>query len=167
MKAGMIILTVSLFICTRGRSATIFSDSLPPVSKFSETEFTARYGTDDSSIALVNYFFLKRKKAGTRMIWSGALSAAVITATAILSEDLGEGEPAALRGVFLIVIATPLIATFTTFFIKAFVNRFFSYSKKRLYRVLMDYHNGKGIPLRIKKDILFRQFVAAERAERQ
>jgi hypothetical protein len=166
MTPKLTLLIILSCLCYVAKAAMISIDTLPAgSSKRSEADFYSLYGRDDSTRALINYFFAKRKKYTRKVVVNGALSAASITATSITAGNINQrtGEPAALAGVFLIIFAVPIILIFTVSLFGNIRNRFFYFSKRRLLRTLEGHQLGKGMPKRITNDNLYLKFVDAER----
>lgn len=94
--------------------------------------FVEKYGTDDTSVAVIEIFFDKRENAA-----KGQMSFLPLSGTiALVYPPLGVG---------LVAVSTPL-----------FVNGLLvknKYSKKKLHDILEDYHHNEGLPLRFKNKV--------------
>ena len=142
--------------------------TLKAMKHWSEDEFMQESGTDDSSRALISYYFDHRRRGMSTMIWSGSATAAAITATGIIARNLndgpGTGEPGAFRGVALAVIAGSVILTFLSVFSGGFMTRMVVYTKNKLHKDLLRYHAGRGLQKMIGRARRYRMFLQAEKS---
>lgn len=94
--------------------------------------FVDKYGTDDTSVALIEVFFDKRENAA-----KGQMSFLPLSGTiALIFPPIGVG---------LVAVSTPL-----------FVNGLLvkhKYSKKKLLNILEDYHQKSDLPLRFRDNV--------------
>lgn len=125
--------------------------------KLNQQQFLDRYGTDDSSRALIRYYFPRHQTnavlavySGGAMVLAGALAAFVLLTT---NFDLLT---------FLIVVAlgaaayvAALLFVITGIFL--LIN-----SRRRLYKFIQNYHNGKGLPRRIGRKKTFLRLLKQE-----
>ncbi len=162
-----LLLVFTLFLLKASASFVPSDTSWKSMKHASEEQFLQRFGTDDSSRALIGYYFEVRKRTGKAMVWSGPALAASVATTAIVSANRnnGMGEPAAIRGVLLAVIAGAVILFFMTFFGTAALMRLF-YSRRTLYNDLQRYNAGKGIRNTVARSRRFRMFLEAEKNSR-
>ena len=168
-----ILLFFSFFLITLQSKATVIpvrraSDTtLNAVKHWSQEDFMQRYGTTDSARAMIAYYFDTRKKSQKTMIWSGTATAVSAAGTAIVGSvtNTGTGEPGALRGVILVVVAGSVILTLFSIFGTAFLMKL-TVSNKALYKDLLTYHSGKKIHKQYMKTRKFRMFLQAEKASR-
>ena len=132
-----------------------------PTYALSQDQFLAKYGRDDSSKALINFFF-KRRSPGAGMIAGGLVLTAGGTVGLIAavngvndqSNDLGQQ----LNDLWLSILAG--IALGAGIALAAVgISLGSRYSKQRLLRLLDNYFAGIPIPRNIAKNIMFRGFV--------
>lgn len=129
MKHLLLILSILLF--------SQFSEARKPISKklhkLSYDEFMYAYGTDDTSIAIINIYFDKRDYSATGQMSFLPIS----TIVAIVIPPIGVG---------LMVISSPL-----------FINGLLTsnkYSRKKLLKILNNYKDGDILSNRNKKKIV-------------
>jgi len=133
----------------------------PQANAITQEAFLAKYGRDDSSKALINFFFQKMKKS-EGMVTGGLLLGAAGTAGYLVgahkandqsnsfSDELGYvvlallGAFALGGGIALASVGTGLLSR---------------YSKKRLLKLLESYFAGTPIPRGIARNIMFRSYV--------
>ncbi len=96
-------------------------------------EFITHYGVDDTSIAIIDIFYDKRKNcAGGKMSFL-SLSAGIT----LINPSIGVG---------LMAVSTPLFVSGTITHIK--------YNRKHLLKALVDYQNQNLIPKNLKERIV-------------
>ena len=126
-----------------------------------QDEFLAKYGRDDSSRALINFFF-KRRSPQAGMIGGGLVLTAGGTIGLVAavngvnnrSNDFGEQ----LNDLWLAVLAGIAMGAGIAL-ASVGIGLGSRYSKKRLLRLLDNYFASKQIPRNIAKNIMFRGFV--------
>jgi hypothetical protein len=149
------------------------ADSVEPVikeHKLSREQFLEKYGRDDSTRALINFYFAVRKKS-TKMIWVSLVSLAVLSiiigviATTYADpkypgtyDDLG-------AAVAIVFFSTGIYAA--AVFAMIGTIRTLMYSRKKLLRILKNYYDGYSLPPRITKSKGFLKFMKAERKKYQ
>ena len=127
----------------------------------SQDQFMEKYGRDDSSKALINFFF-KRRSPGAGMIGGGLVLTAGGTVGLIAavngvndrSNDLGQQ----LNDLWLAVLAGIALGAGVALAAVG-IGLGSRYSKQRLLRLLDNYFTGIPIPRNIAKNIMFRGFV--------
>jgi len=130
-------------------AAVILMDSIPANKpwKLSQQQFLLQYGKDDTSRAIINYYFEQQHNRGQKKILVNTLiTVTSITVFAIITSN---GTPGA------IIVGAPFIITGLIFGIFAFrsaINMIY-FSRKKLYRVLKKYFEAKKIPDSLRKDI--------------
>jgi hypothetical protein len=125
--------------------------------KLNEKEFLEKYGRDDSSRALISFYFLKRSKGITR--FSIAAPSTVLPGIALVpvankaEGDKGNMHDASAAGGLTILLcgAIAFLSLATAVWVR--------YSRKKLLRVLTDYSIGKHIPKGIAKNMVFKGFL--------
>lgn len=130
-------------------SAVVPTDSTPVNKpwKISKEQFLLRYGKDDTSRAVINYYFEHQHNKGQIKIWVNTLiSATGIAVFAIIAVNGPVGS---------VIVGAPFITAGFIFLAFAFHNalNMIYFSRKRLYRVLKKYLAGKKIPDSLRKDI--------------
>jgi hypothetical protein len=126
-----------------------------------QDQFLADYGRDDSSKALINFFFQKRSKGQTIFgagaavtVLAGVGLGVAVNQTNKESDDLGNE----LASIFAVIIAG--IALGAGIALAAVGTALWGrYSRKRLLALLDNYSAGKSIPGSITRNIMFRSFV--------
>jgi Zn-dependent protease len=163
-----VILLVGVLLCGHYKAAASFSFLAPadtlidrPVYDLTHDEFLEKYGRDDSSKALINFFF-KRRKPGAGMM-GGGIALTVLGAGGLIVAVPGVNDRSndfnqqlsdlllAFLAAIALVAGIALASVGTALGIK--------YSKKRLLRLLDNYFAGTPKPRNIAKNIMFRAFV--------
>jgi hypothetical protein len=165
-----------IFLCTIKFSFAASTNSISPgdsiikkAYKINREEFLEKYGCDDSSRALINFYFKKRNhQKGNFLAGAGALLIAGIafgSVNNLMNDDKNynydNGLPNAqttFLAIAIIVMAfmgLPLIISGGTLWI--------IYSRKKLLKLLDRYNNGKSIPRGISRNKMFRGFLLYDR----
>src|SRR6185503_14281667 len=108
--------------------------------KLSQQKFLLQYGKDDTSRAIINYYFEQHHNRGQKKIFVNTLiTAASITVFAIVASNGTAGA---------IIVGAPFLIAGLIFGIFAFRNAInvIYFSRKKLYRVLKKYFETKKIP---------------------
>ena len=131
-------------------------DSLPLARKphkLTKQQFLDRYGTDDSSRALINYYFLDRNiasgltlKSALSLGLTGVLGGIIIST----SNDEGKSLNAFFALLLLLAVAYAAALLLLTGTVLLLLQ-----SRRRLFRYLQAYHNGNGLPHRISRKKAF------------
>ncbi|MEJ7693187.1 hypothetical protein [Daejeonella sp.] len=127
--------------------------------KQSRQYFLDNYGKDDSTRALINYFFKRRKEAFYETVVppvTGGL-AVVLLAKVVdqINTDFANGKA---TGLSFIVIGVPLLKVIivsSTALIDGQI-KWLVFNRKKLLTVLTDYHSGKPLPKKIKRRRAFK-----------
>lgn len=139
MYKPLLTFLIGLFMLGNTHAATI-QDTVVKLKPRSQEWFQAKYGKDDTSKAIIDYFFLKRKKTLTPLLVSSGLSLAF--AIASLVDPLGDrsaGESDSGPGWSLGMFFSVPVTVFYLF-------EYIKYSRKQLIRALQQYQSGKGVP---------------------
>ncbi|MBS1573939.1 MAG: hypothetical protein JST09_01445 [Bacteroidetes bacterium] len=127
--------------------------------KLNKENFIKEYGRDDSSKAMIRYFFLRRSY-GKRMIFV-PLGIGVLTSPFIiipLSKNRNAQNDGLVRddygAIFLVFILAALSGAILALSINGCI-MLAIYSRKKLLRILYNYFNGTPLPKRIVKTKLF------------
>lgn len=119
--------------------------------KLSYEQYISHYGVDDTSIAIINVFFMKRENSA-----GGKMSFLPVSAgVTVIFPPLGLG---------LAAISTPL-------FVSGLITRN-KYNKKKLLATLIDYQNENNLTVNLKKRVntyfeLEEEFLLEELAQTQ
>jgi len=132
------------------------SDTIPSAKshRLKKDQFYKIYGTDDSSRALIDYFFSKRKEGviGTFISIGAIVVDLIYFGTYSPSSQTDVTAPvSALIGLVLFPITLVVSVVMWT-----------SFSRKKLLHYLKDYHAGKPLPDRIINDELYDKFLHKE-----
>lgn len=120
------------------------SSIIPKENQQSKKYFLDKYGKDDSSRALIEFFF-KRQHTGKleAFIWAGIGSASSIFFDRVIVN--GTGPPLGALGVLIGIFTACLIWT-SIGGVLAGIFILLKYNRKRLLKLLVNYDEGKGIP---------------------
>lgn len=137
----------AIFISTHG--ATSRTDTIQPAKhyKISQQQFLDKYGRDDTAKIIINYYFLRHKKATKKLIPYSLVIAGsgVLYATSVVNRA---------AGVELIWGSLTIGAmVFFGVFLLSCWNDLYDFSRKKLLKTLGNYFSGKGIPSRLKKNL--------------
>lgn len=136
----------------------VYKDSAiqPGSYRLTREQFINRYGTDQASRALIQYYFDNKKKARLATIISGAVGGA---AGVSLGGETRKSSPNArdVGGLFYTVVFLAGILTIagTLFLVKGF--DWLRLSRKRLLKQLLRYQSGEPLPQRIVKSSTFQK----------
>lgn len=128
------------------RAASFCADTTQPkqLYKISHQQFLDKYGKDDTSRAVIDYFFSYRRKAPTRIIISSVALGAGIALTGVAAISTS------ILGVAFITI--PLMAVSAAFLLSNCTD-LLKFSRKKLLKILDNYFDGKGMPMKLKKQM--------------
>jgi hypothetical protein len=150
MLKPLTILFFLVSILSRLNAASIQDTSLPVKYK-SQQWFQTKYGRDDTSKAIIDYFFLKRQRLLTPLLISAGLTL-TIGVTALFTAGPGKNDIAYDIGLIL----------GGSFFFSAFfvlLMEYLNYTKRKLIKTLDHYRSGKGIPKRLSKVPSWQKFM--------
>ena len=140
-------------------NATTPVDTTTKLKPKSQAWFHQQYGTDKTSKALIDFFFIKRENNLLPMLVLSAATVAlsiVAISRASLESSPGDNAYAALIDVFSLVAGALIAVPLTILFIVIYTR----YSRKRLMRTLSGYQSGKGLPKWLEKTPTWKKFVA-------
>ena len=150
-----------------GFSSTKLKDTVSPSLndyKLNREQFYETYGKDDSSRALIGFYFHKRNNA-KKMTFVGAglaITLVVIGGLVIANNSTVPGTVDSYGAVFglyfLSICFYGSLALMTVGIV-----RWIILSRKKLMRLLEDYFAGKSIPMNISKSKLFNQWLKEEK----
>jgi hypothetical protein len=129
--------------------------------KISKQKFLARYGKDDSSRALIRYYFSKRKGLrNSALLYTALAGAGYLILNAIVTQASGRDVAVTGTGVFAVLLGTALALAAP---IVAY--RWLRTSRKRLFSMLTDYKMGMPIPEKIIRSSSFQRFLIQEKSK--
>lgn len=131
--------------------------------KLSQQEFLDKYGRDDSSRALIKYYFQKRNAAKWVLFYGAGTGA--VSAIAYALTWAGAGSATGLGAIFVIIIVLSGLFTGAIFALTGLLF-LLTYSRKKLFRLLKNYHRGNGIPKKIRTAKAFKNLLKAESIHR-
>jgi hypothetical protein len=146
-----------------GASASFPVDSsLSKPYKLSQKAFLKKYGTDDSSRALIRYYFNKRNwLRNAALVYAALACTGYLILNAIVTQTSGDEDRVVNgKGVFAAVLvsafglAAPIVAY-----------RWLRTSRKRLFKMLNDYRMDKSIPKKLMRSSSFQRFMSMEETE--
>lgn len=128
--------------------------------KLTRQQFLDRYGTDDSSRALIQYYFPKRKAAVRNILQSsGLLVLAGLLSIVVFSKGNGIENGLGDFFILLILLSSAYVAVG---FLVVNATLLLLQSRRRLYNMLQAYRNGKGLPRRISRKKSFLRLLKKE-----
>jgi hypothetical protein len=132
-----------------GAAAVITIDSIPANKpwKLSQQQFLDQYGRDDTSRAVINYYFEQHQHKGRKNLLVNTLITVVsISAFAIITTNCAAGA---------VIVGAPFFIAGFIFGIFVFRNvmNMIYFSRKKLFKVLKKYFETKRIPESLRKDI--------------
>lgn len=131
----------------------------PKPWKITEQQFLDQYGKDDSSRALIRYYFERkrktRKSTSNLAIITGGF--AIISGGVFISTRNSASDNLAVP--FVAFLATSISALLTLLFGVALI----SMNRRYLFKLLQKYHSGKGIPRKITEWPLFEKLLETEK----
>lgn len=107
--------------------------------KLSKREFIAKYNTDDTTKAMINMFFRKRK-AGTTQLLGIPIAFGVMVTANFLAKDSDQDTQDQVRQISAISASIPAVAMGI-----GSISNFGVYTRKKLYQSLEEYTSGKGL----------------------
>jgi len=127
--------------------------------KIDQMTFLKKYGRDDSSSALIYFYFAKRSKTKSMVLMALSASAMVGLFSAIeLANSPQTNNPDDFADAFAflwLALSIYAVATFTTIGIV----RLIKYSRKKLLHHLKNYFDGNPIPPNIARSKAFQKLV--------
>src|SRR5665213_4180832 len=130
-------------------------DSLPNANhQLSENEFLTRYGKDDSSRALIHFYFSKRKGAKKLMFIPGAIGISVAVPL-VAAYNQGSDSPSGIADVLLIELISLAAMTGIIFSLTG-GSRLIIFTRKLLLDRLLRYEKDGFIPMHISRSRLLR-----------
>ncbi|HEV3250859.1 MAG TPA: hypothetical protein VGZ71_07900 [Puia sp.] len=160
MKVLLVILSLFAFIIPNAfaSSSNNYSDTTIQKKQYkhNKMEFLQYYGKDDSSRALILYYFAKREKSMKFIYvpWGIGIGVGVIIGVVSLFKEISLSIPLAL---FLYLLVEAIVILSLTGVIQLIM-----FSRKLILRRLNNYFTGKSIPKRIKRSHLFIQFLSGK-----
>ena len=135
------------------------SDPLIKEYKTDEMTFLKKYGRDDSSSALIYFYFAKRSKTKSMVLLALSTSAAVgLFSAVVLASYPNANNPDDFADAFAFLWLALSIYAVATFTIIGIV-RLIKYSRKKLLHHLKNYFDGVPIPPNIARSRAFQKLV--------
>jgi hypothetical protein len=129
--------------------------------KISKQEFLTQYSKDDSSRALIRYYFDKRQGLrNAALLYTALAGAGYLIFNAIVTQASGRDVAVTGIGVFAALLGTSLALAAP---IVAY--QWLRTSRKRLFSMLNDYKMGKPIPEKIIRSSSFQRFLNQEKSK--
>lgn len=152
----LIITVLTAFVYSNKSFASIQSSTniRPKPWKVTEQQFLNKYGKDDSSRALIHYYFERRKVYKNRTILFTGISGV----SGILFGALIERPGVSALGAILLGIPLLVGLWFFGFAIIIEAVRWIRTSRKALFKMLKNFENEKRIPKRISSNRRFQNF---------
>lgn len=153
-------LIVTIFFCffiSFQLSATVLEVNDSSIKQqYSKELFLKKYGSDDSSKALIEFFFKKRHEGKLEtIIWPAVGIAATLLTIAYFNS---KGNNA--LGGFLVLISLGLLPYASVAGILSGIFKLIRFRKARLVLALERYQAGKGIRKSLKRDKIFKKELA-------
>lgn len=118
--------------------------------KLNKKEFLAKYGTDDTSIALIRYWFLSRSLNNLLVFGSGTVFAASGTGLTI---SLLQSPPGEFNGAVGGQIFLGIVAGISGFILISAGYYLIKWSRKKLLQVLRNHQSNQPLPVTIQKKL--------------
>jgi hypothetical protein len=140
----------------------VYKDTIihPKAFRMNQQQFLDTYGTDDTSSALIQYYFTRNKQAKGQVLLfgiTGALAGFIFDSVVMSNTSLD-----ALSGLFVLLLLGSVIYLSGVF---VFINvyRWIRFSRQRLRKQLERRSNGKPLRRSIYRNSLFRHYVGLEK----
>jgi len=153
MKMKSVIFVLTLFICTCSKatiSAVPNSDSLKKPWRIKEKQFIEKFGNNDTGKALINLWFANRK--------TGIVTTSVASPSGVLFGIpffKNAFQKPANSNAYAPVITFTFGLLFSIFLLVSLVGflKMIRFSRKKLYKMLVLYQSGQGLPENIRKKL--------------
>ena len=162
MKYYLFLPFVYFLNCSNISAAIITNDPDSSITvtdyKHSHQFFLDKYGTDDTTKALINYFFRERKNA----FYETVLPVVAVGVSALLLNALGNVNIKEDTGGAGLLVALPLAVVIfeaPVYFIDGQI-RWLRFSRKRLLSFLTSYNFGNSLTHRITRRKVFKSELA-------
>jgi hypothetical protein len=153
----ILVLSASFHLSNASSYIGTLTDTIPSgkmAYKFNRIDFLENYGKDDTSRALINFFFTKRNRAITLTLIGGGGS---VIADIAFNSFLNSVSLATLGDLILGYILLNLAVDVAFTLLVIGIIRWLVYSRRKLLSILKNYSNGKGIPRNILKSRSFKK----------
>ncbi|RYY21124.1 MAG: hypothetical protein EOP41_08515 [Sphingobacteriaceae bacterium] len=135
-----VVISSSVSFAQKSESVSINSDNYQHPQQY----FLDHYGTDDSTKALVNYYFKRRRGAAVETVVGLVFTSGIISGVS--------GSNAS----FFIIVFAPVIFISTFLIIDGSVTRLI-YTRRKLLHLLADYQSGKHLPRKITRNRYYKR----------
>lgn len=129
-------------------------DSLK-IKTLTQEDFIKEFGFNDSSVALINLFFVKNKRAKNQTIIGGATLVGGIAAFAVPFEP---GDDQKGFGDLIRPVAEPAAVIFGAIITTAGITKLGRYTKQKLYMLLTNYKKRIPIPQKYGRKLKSKYF---------
>ena len=147
-----ILITISLIFFTSAntKATTLNIDTTHPTHpyKISRKEFLNDYGKDDTSRAIINFYFKERRTA----LWLTSIGVSLTTFLGIRVNNVATSPYHEVELGYSELLDFVLIFG-TGFFTLFGFYSLLSHSRKRLLEILNNYFSGRGIPNKLKRKL--------------
>jgi hypothetical protein len=147
----------NLSFCATGCSKSTDSIIPPKDYQHNRNYFLNTYGKDDSSRALIKFFF-KRRHYGKKetFVWAGiGIVSTILFITVIQNGDGGINSGSFLLG---LILGASIYGGIAGVIEGSFI--WLKYSRKKLLKFLIDYNAGRGLPKNIVRKRRFKNQLA-------
>ncbi len=163
----LIAIIISCLFCSLSLSAAKISgdvvSSQQPLKEYPHPKeyFLNKYGKDDSSRAMIEFFFKKKHQGKKETIWWAIIGTiASVLFIAVIDSTIGFGIVGLLLAISLGVIPYGAIIGMAIG-----IYKWIYFRRKRLEKLLDDYNAGKGIRPNIKRNKTFKTELSVQRKE--
>jgi len=118
--------------------------------KHSRQYFLENYGKDDSTKALVNYFFAKREKALIETVIpavAGGVAAALVARLSYSANNPTSGKGSGYAG--LVIVPAFLVVLYSSVTLIDGQIKWLVFNRRKLLVILISYNSGKSLPKKI------------------
>ncbi len=115
--------------------------------KHSRQYFLENYGKDDSTKALVNYFFAKREKALIETVIpavAGGVAAALVARLSYSANNPTSGKGSGYAG--LVIVPAFLVVLYSSVTLIDGQIKWLVFNRRKLLVILISYNSGKSLP---------------------
>jgi hypothetical protein len=144
-------------------SVPVDSDSTirPTGARLSQQEFLDRYGTDDTSRALIRYYFSRNKTFKRSTIISGGVG---LLSLVVFDSVVAKGEPSrggalAALGMGIVLLSVIFVSAFVVLF---GIGMWLIFSRRSLFKQLQKHKAGGPLPKRVRRNPVFQTYLKEE-----
>lgn len=137
---------------------------LPKAARLSQQQFLDAYGTNDTSCALIQYYFKRNKKAKRDVLIRSIVG---IGAGVAFDQIIMGGSGGDALGALAIGLLLGSVIYVGAFVVLLGIFKWIHFSRQRLAVQLQRYRNGTPLPGFIIRNRIFQKFLAVERKASQ